>query len=54
MLMILISGAYSGPHERRLLHDLMDQYNKVMITIFIIIPINIVTMVIMFSWSDLQ
>ena len=24
-----ITGAYSGPHERRLLHDLMDQYNKV-------------------------
>ena len=24
-----MAGAYSGPHERRLLHDLMDQYNKV-------------------------
>ena len=24
-----MTGAYSGPHERRLLHDLMDQYNKV-------------------------
>ena len=54
--MIFISGAYSGPHERRLLHDLMDQYNKVNLT-FVIIPIttmNIVIMVIMFSWSDRQ
>jgi len=31
LLLILLYfpfGAYSGPHERRLLHDLMDQYNK--------------------------
>ena len=29
VMMLILAGAYSGPHERRLLHDLMDQYNKV-------------------------
>ena len=24
----ILSGAYSGPHERRLLNDLLNQYNK--------------------------
>merc|ERR1711953_716893 len=28
LLLYFPFGAYSGPHERRLLHDLMDQYNK--------------------------
>ena len=35
-----MAGAYSGPHERRLLHDLMDQYNKVTNKTNIIVNMN--------------
>ena len=57
-----MAGAYSGPHERRLLHDLMDQYNKVTNNTNIIVnmsdidntKITMITTNCVSSWSGLQ
>ena len=57
-----MAGAYSGPHERRLLHDLMDQYNKVTNNTSIIVnmididntKITMITTNCVSSWSGLQ
>ena len=57
-----MTGAYSGPHERRLLHDLMDQYNKVTNNTNFIVNMNdiantkitMITTNCVSSWSGLQ
>ena len=57
-----MAGAYSGPHERRLLHDLMDQYNKVTNNTNFIVNMNdiantnitMITTNCVSSWSGLQ